>query len=184
MIRRTTWIALGLFLVLLVVALYLQRNPPSTEVEATPTIALRLMEGVLPEDLVAVTIARDGDTPVTLSRASGGAWRLAGVSAEETAQTRVETALAQLVPLPVLSTIDADVDPVTVGLAPPEVVITFETGAGERFSLEVGDQTPTGGGYYVRLEGDPPHVVGAPAVENAIGFVDDPPLVPTPEPTP
>lgn len=83
----------------------------------------------------------------------------------------------------------ADVNPAAAyGLDTPAYIISLraqrEDGATVVYKLLVGDQTPTGSGFYIQKEGDPRvHIVNIGSIQNMIALLDNPPL-PLPIPTP
>jgi len=79
-------------------------------------------------------------------------------------------------------------DPSIFGLDKPAFVITVEIGSAKKHVLEVGDQTPTNTGYYVRLDGGRMAIVAQSGIEPLTGLLTSPPylntLTPTPSPIP
>ena len=64
------------------------------------------------------------------------------------------------------------------GLQPPTYVIDFQTDFGQTFTINVGSQTPTGGGYYVQVPGSNTiSIVNSTSIQPVVGFIENPPLV-------
>lgn len=75
--------------------------------------------------------------------------------------------------------------PDAYGLEPPETRIRVVLSGGEELVLEVGFETPTGGGRYARVVGSETLlVIPSYAAEDAEGHLSSPPYRPTPTPEP
>ncbi len=91
MIRRTTWIILGVFIVLLGLAWYLQRNKPAAAVQTTPTPERQYLFDIQESNIKKLEIANNQGQRVVLGRDASGVWSLQDpkVDATDVAQAEV-----------------------------------------------------------------------------------------------
>lgn len=184
MIRRGTWITLGVFVAVLLFALWLVKGRPagSSVAEATPTPEpLWQVEGtevasLRVEDLSAgraLEVRRREEGGWEVLRPAGGAL---GDDAIEMAVTWLESPR----PRAVLSPGD---DLAVYGLDQPHARITLILRGGPSRVLEVGSDTPSGTTTYVRLPGTGSvYVVSKYGLGQVLGLVEDA-YTPTPTPT-
>ena len=76
MIRRSTWIVLLVFLVVLAGFLYLQRSSQDEEIEIPPTSTSQNLFELAEPDLASVTIQSSDGNTVELNRSEEGEWVL------------------------------------------------------------------------------------------------------------
>jgi len=184
MIRRSTWIILLVFFLLVALALYLQRNPISKSTEATATASgwqssLFDFDGTM---VKAVSIVDAMGGKLLVVRNAEGTWTLVE-PAQEGDAAAIQTAVNQLVALTTLSNLEALTEPGLLGLTPPSYILNIDLEDGTRHVLEVGQPTPIGSGYYVRVDQTELRVVGKYILDAIIKLVGEPPLAPTPTPT-
>ena len=117
----------------------------------------------------------DGQTTVKLARDPGGAWNVVLPRPGETDPARAGAAELQVMSLRVISAVEAELQPDVIGIDRPRYIIelTFDNGTERR--IEVGDVTPTGSGYYVRLDGDTIYVVSIDAIDALANLLTAPP---------
>ena len=181
MIRRTTWIALGIFILLLAAAFIWQRYQKNEEAEITPTAE----EGLLLHLTTKITDLRIegvGSQIVEVAQDEQGQWKLIIPEGHETDTGAVEGAVSQLPTLRILSTFDQSLDLGGAGLVVPtyRILITMEDG--QQFVVDVGRITSTGSGYYVRTGGKDVYVVSTYSLDSILNLVKSPPIKPTPTP--
>lgn len=184
MIRRSTAIVFGLFVLLLASTLVWQKwGTKFTGAEATATISEdRLI--VLDEPSVqAITLQDRDNRTVRLQRSDEGNWTLLYPAAEASDESAITTAVQQLLNVRIISRPQEMNDLATVGLAPAAFTILIETKDGKQVLINIGNQTPTAGGYYV-LTGDRViYVVNKFGIDGLIKFLDSPPALFTPTPS-
>lgn len=187
MIRRSTWITLGIFAVLLVAFLVLQQTGTDAPADAAlPTTAVQpnLFSFSL-DEIVGVRVENLDGQAVEFER-SGEVWQLVQpeAAAEQVDQSRIDGLLAQLTGIRML--IDADINASLSALRlefpPHRLIVTLASG--DQAVLAIGDTSVTNTGYYVSLNGGGPRLVPKTALDALIGLLDAPPLLPTPVPTP
>ncbi len=211
MIRRSTWILVGVFLALVGLTWWARENQSRAEAtatsEPTATPMPRLLPDLEPEAVVRIVLeAQDADRRVVLVRVEATPTPAPTPAAETSAAAepqwevaepadatppeawRVNSALEGMVYARILATLPPDTDPATVGLAQPEKRIVLETRDGQHIVLWVGASTPLQNGYYLRV-GDNAQLVavGQYAVGSLLDLLDEiapPTTTPTPSPTP
>jgi hypothetical protein len=168
--------------VLIGFTVYLNREKETTE-EAIPTTeeiayVFAATEGtassieIKPADGESVRIARNGQNT----------WVVELPLEAEANQGLAEAGAAQISALQVISPIDGNPD--IFGLDHPAYNITVEFKGGKKHTLEVGDNTPTNSGYYVRLDKAKMMVVGLSGIDALTNLVSFPPYLNTPTPSP
>jgi hypothetical protein len=183
MIRRSTWYLVAIFVVVLGGAVYWQQRPPdSAENEPTPNPAAQPLFPVTSEELAGLQVQEINGGTVMLERDAGGAWELVQPSGMEADPAQVETKLSQLASLRVKTSLEPAADLSIFGLDSPAYRVNLSTTGGQEYGLAVGDLTPTGDGYYVQLNGNPPQVVNKISMESFLGILNEPPVLLNPEP--
>jgi hypothetical protein len=184
MIRRTTWIILGVFVVLLGLAWYLQRGKPATAVQATPTPGRQYMFDIQESNIKKLEIANNQGQRVILGRDSKGVWSLEEPQADATDVAQAESAVTQLVTLSVVSTMAATPQPDASGLNSPTDVITLTMNSGPLQIAYIGKTTPIQNGYYAQLGKDGPvMVVNTDGLDSFLRILESPPILGTATPT-
>jgi hypothetical protein len=183
MIRRSTWLLVAVFVVVLGGAVYWQQRPAaSPENEATPIPATQPLFPVTSEELTGLQVQETTGGAVILERDADGLWELVQPAGAETDQAEVETKLGQLTSLRIKTSLEPAADLSIFGLDSPAYRVSLRTTDGQEYGLAVGDLTPTGDGYYVQLNGNPPQVVNKINIESFLGILDEPPILLNPEP--
>jgi len=185
MIKRNTWILLAAFAVLLLAAVYLQRSGglATGEEEATPTVEQQQLRDVDADGISSFQIEDAQGKVVAVERDAQGAWTLTEPPAEKTDSAKVDSAMASLASLEVLNTLETDLALEVVGLANPIYTLQMGLADGGQHVIEVGEATPTGTGYYTRMDGGAPVVISKFAVDSAAELLTTPPIIATETPT-
>lgn len=184
MIRRSTWITLAVFVVLLGFAIWWTNFRPQSQddIIATPvplwTLSAADVEMLRVED-------PDSGEVVELHRDADELWVLVEPVTGAADASLVESAVAWLespVPTRTLDQVD-DLDP--YGLAEPRRIVEVELKDGSSMILNVGREAPTGAVAYVRVDDRPEiHTMSIYALDTVLGLLDEIPLLaPTPTPT-
>jgi hypothetical protein len=106
-------------------------------------------------DDVYRVIASDGGKTVEIQRTGGGLWE-PGTGAAPAAGALMSSSEQHLIPMPAYRRLDVEPssDP-AFGFGGADVSFTVETQTTQRIRISFGGRNPTGGGYYVRRDGDP-----------------------------
>lgn len=180
-LKAGTWLTLAVFVILVGAAVYLNRTKPEAETDAESTPAaepafafnaggpVSAIEIQLP-DGVAVRVAREAD----------GIWAVEMPEQGAADQAMAEAAASQITAIEVLSSIEGQ--PVDFGLESPTGTILAEFQDGSEHTLDIGDATPTGRGYYAQLDKSELLIVGFDGVDSLFQLVTNPPYAATPDP--
>lgn len=184
---RTTAV---LFLIVLLLGGYVYyQSQQETEPTATPTAAaptparVALITGASVEQVERLDVTRFAEgTTASFQRDGRGNWTRTVPTTTQVISQTLNTQVTGLINLRSSRSLAPDLNPLSAyGLEEPAYEIVLVT-AGEgdqrlRFTLLVGDETPTGNSFYVQERGDPQvYVIPKGSIENVIGLLDNPPL--------
>lgn len=182
MIRTQTWVLLVILAALVGLVLYLNYRQESTDASATPTVGdTSLFDPAEGQPSSIEIISELGDT-VKVVRSSEGVWALELPEKAEADQGEVEAAATQLTSLRVVGEVKGDAE--IFGLDTPAYAMNIEFAEGKTRMLEVGDNTPTNSGYYVRLDKGKILIVGLSGIDSLTNLLVFPPYASTPTPSP
>jgi hypothetical protein len=180
MIRRTTWIMLLVFVVVLAAAVVWSRRPqaeattPVSTPESLWTYDEADVEGLRIEDLKAGKV-------VEVHRDPSLAWKMTKPDEEPADAGRVEQAVTWLRSPNVSRVLTSEQDLGPFGLADPKVRVTLMLKDGSSQVFDVGAPTGIAGTAYIRVQGgDAIQVVSGYSLGDVTGLLDDPPVLPTP----
>jgi hypothetical protein len=170
--------------VLVIGIFFIIQNQKDTEAaQATPTPGATPLFG--PEEGLPTSIEikpADGEI-VKIVRDEQNVWSLELPLAAEANPALAEGAASQVATLAMeLELEDGDLE--VFGLDPPSHVITIEFESGSKHVLEIGDNTPTNSGYYVRLDQDRLMIVGLNGIDSLLNLAFFPTYLNTPTPSP
>jgi hypothetical protein len=181
MIRRSTLVILLILAVLLAVAFYLQRSNGAQDATATPA---ETSENLFTFDteISAMRLEHVDQRVVEIGRNTDGTWKLIYPPAEATDIGAVQAAVSQLMSVPIVSKLENAPGLEETGLNSPayRVLIRLEDGAQEL--LSVGNETPTGSGYYVLVSNRGMFIVNKYSLDPFLELVNTPPIQPTSTP--
>jgi hypothetical protein len=184
MIRKSTWIVLGVFLVLAVAAIFIRWSPssPIKQPTATPvsTAMAYALAGITSTDVNALTLESvEGKTH--LVRNADLTWTRNDEDIVEAG--KVEELLANILTMRVLAELAPDYSLDSVGLNQPTQIITIET-SDRAVRIAIGGLTPTGTGNYLQIDSQPVIVVSKYSIETILQtFANAVPSTPTPDMT-
>lgn len=185
MIRKPTWIVLGL-LVAVLVSIFIFNNRKALKtleaLEAAPTAESSFLFTAEEGQPSSIKIEASGGEVVVLAHDGQGAWVLNAPVAAAADPAMAEAAASQVSTLRVLADIDLGLD--VIGLDKPAYVITVGFTGGTQRKLEVGSQTPTQAGYYVRVDGARTVIVSANGLSALLALLASPPFMESPTPPP
>ncbi len=182
MIRRNTWIVLGVFVVLLLVVVYL----PKMQAQATPTIeapaapVARVVDFAF-EDVQAITVSDGFEHQAIYERIDAQTWAMIApipVPPEGLDVMQVIASIAQLAAWREMTAVAPINDLAAVGLYEPVYTIEALLNDGAIVQVFVGDMTVTQAGYYVRQAGGLPQVVDSFSVDAVLNLLTRPALLP------
>ena len=182
MIRRNTWITLGVFGLVLVAAILVRQRE---QAEPTPTrsASLEPLWQVESSDIVSLTVEdlRAG-TVLQLERDPEDLWQIVLPETLPADPARVERAVAWLsAPTPRAEVLDS-IDLTAFALDQPEFRVEIVLSNGERHEFSVGRQSPTGDSRYASSPGRlGVQILSLVGLEEVLNLAID--LLPTPTPT-
>jgi hypothetical protein len=181
--KRVTWIVLVIFLALVGLLLYLERNPPATDVtEATPTSVVEYLFDETAGLPTSIAIEAKTGEQVAIERNEAGEWVLKQPIEAEANQGSAEAAASQLKALRVISR--PEVTPEEAGLGDPSYVLTVKMTGGAEEVVRIGALTPTGSGYYTNINGSNEIlIVSQTGLDALFTLVTAPPYMEMPAPT-
>ena len=190
MVRRSTWILLIIFIALAGAVYLFQRyqtqktdNAATATPSATP-IKVYNLSGAQVED---IKISDTSGNALDLYKDQASSkWAIANVPVEKADSFQIESVSAQLFDLQAQETFTQTPPLDSVGLITPTYTITMTTTGGSQTITSVGSQTPTGSGYYIRVNAGQVIIVDKIILDDILHLLSNPPLLatPTPEVTP
>ncbi len=185
MIRKQTWIVLGVFIVLLGFAFYLQKNPQVGAANATPsaTVQPQLLPGLTDTDVVSIERKDQQGGTLQVSQDAQGDWLLGPENTQKVTPGPIEEARSQITSTLVLASVPENIDRTVTGLAQPATILTLKDKTGKQTELRIGNATPTGSGYYLQVNNQAPVIVDKGSVDGFLGsLTKDSLLLTTPTP--
>lgn len=153
-------------------------NNPGSEVptqEVVPTL-----EYLFPanQGLVTSILIENSDGKSVAFERVGAGWRVTLPIFSEADSGAVEAAASQLTALLVQTRLP-NLDPAEAGLTSPRFTLTVGFSDGSFRIAFVGDETPTGGAYYVRKDDGSIVVIGARGLDALTGMIENLPVPPS-----
>ncbi|MEJ2305088.1 MAG: DUF4340 domain-containing protein [Anaerolineales bacterium] len=182
MIRRSTWVTLGIFAIVLVAAIIIRQTGQKAAADATPTPGSAYLFSAQDSAIIGLRITDTDENSVAVQRAEDGSWSLIQPEGEQADQDRIDSLVGQAESLRVVSTLDTQPELTAIGLEPPQYRVAVTLADGQQQAAEIGSTTPTSSGYYARLEGGDLQVVSKTGLDSLVGMLTDPPIAPTPTP--
>jgi Domain of unknown function (DUF4340) len=186
MIRRSTWILVLIFAIVVGLAWLFQRyQGGKAESTATviPTASLKSLYDFDNKQLDQVDILDSSGNKIGLYRdTTSNQWAVVDVPADKADAFQIESITAQLTGMKITETLDQTPPLDAIGLASPAYTITMTTSEGVQLVTYVGSPIPTGNGYYLRVGSDPVVIVDKVAMDSILNIITNPPLIPTPTP--
>ena len=183
MVRRSTWIALAVFVAVILSAVILnqtqnQQSPPAVTPAPDP------LWSVESEDIVALTVEDlTAGNVLQFERNAEELWRMVRPEQGEADVASVERAVSWLsAPSPRAQLTEVD-DLSVFRLDAPDYRIELELSSGARLSFIVGRETPTGGSRYIASPGvEGIWIVSTLGLDEVLGLLQVTELPPTEAP--
>jgi hypothetical protein len=185
MVRRSTWVLLGIFIVLVGFTWYFQRNQSEKTITETtvPTVTMAHLYNLDSTQVNEVMIADGIGNKIDLYRDQETLqWAVKDIPLEEVNSFQIESVLAQFYAIQSMETLTQTVPYDSIGLADPTYTIMIKTSDGSESITYVGTQTAIGNGYYVRIGDGAVNIVEKVALDEVLNLVSTPPLVVTATP--
>ena len=185
MIRRTTWVLLAVFAVLVLGTLYLQRTGNLTAAATTtpsPTPEEPPLLQVQAGGISSLRITDAQGKVVALERDAQSGWKMTEPKAGTADGSKVDAAITPLETLQVLNKLEPAPAANVIGLDKPSYTLSLGLADGKQYTLQVGKVTPTGSGYYSSMDGGAAVVVSKSTIDTVIDLLNNPPFPPTATP--
>jgi hypothetical protein len=169
-IKRTTWIFLALFVVVAIAAFFFQQNK-SDQPDPEPTVTPQppLLQAVDMNELTRIErFSANTDTLVLVTNEEGQ-WIFE--EGESVRRGMVQELFSSLSSLAVLTSVESGTDLNAIGLEPAQNTIRLVGTNGISTTLEIGDLSPTGNGYYLRLNQTELYLVSAGGMESILDLL-------------
>jgi Domain of unknown function (DUF4340) len=182
MIRRNTLILLILFVILLGVAIYLQKRPISS---STPIATSTPAPSLLNTTSTAITAIKmeDKEGQVAATIGQNAQWAVQQPANGQITAGNMQEILSQVTSISVLATLETPPPAEATGLNQPDYTLTFSLTTGQDLTLKIGKLTPTSSGYYVQVNQGNPQVVDKYGLDRVIELLKTARATPTPPPT-
>ncbi len=190
MVRRSTWIVLGIFVLLVGFTLIFQSyqaNKTTPTATATPTTPPQYLYNLGESQIKDIKIAdKSGKSIELYYDPASSSWAIKGVPVEKADTTKIKSINNDLLSLQVQETLTGTLSLASVGLETPAYTITLTTPTDTQSVTYIGMQTAIGSGYYVRQNAGQIMIVDKTSLDNILSLLTQPPLLPTatPEVTP
>lgn len=175
--KRSTWIAVAIFLALAGTLLYLNQREPVEEVaEIAPSPPVEFLLTDSDGLPTSIDIKSETGDQVIVMRNEAGVWVLEQPMETVADQASAEAAATQLSSLRIESRLE--VAPEATGLVQPSYILTVKLSGGTEKTVRIGDLTPTGIGYYALVNGsDETIILNRTGLEALLTLLESPPVV-------
>ncbi len=183
--KKTTWIILGVFIVVLVGFLLLQNvendSTETPEPTSTPAPALRSLDD---QDLKAIVLEESGSQTIKLEKIDTLEWIITTHPEGQVTAGNVEEILSYLSNLELISILSSTPSLEEIGLDEPVNTLRFEYEDGTSYTITIGMVTTLNDGYYAQVD-DYEMAVVLPLdnIDLVISLMNNATLPPTPTPT-
>jgi hypothetical protein len=186
MVRRSTWILLIVFGLLVLFAWLFQRsqaNKSNNTATATPTAVPTKLYNLTNAELSNITIADSAGKNIELYRDPVTSnWAIKDVPVDQADSNQIDSLSTQLLSLQVQDTLTQTVALDSYGLAIPAYTITLTTTDSSQVVTYVGALTAIKSGYYLRIDSGPVVIVNNVTVDDVLSLLKKPPLLATATP--
>lgn len=184
MIRKPTFVLLVIFIVMSAGVLIWQKSQSRPELSATTEPAIQFLFETGGRKVNGIIIYDTLGGRIELENTNEAGWSLVEPSNGAADESRIQSAVSEIESLRILSKLESPPEKELVGLDKPAYYMKVIYEDGQHDLVMIGNETPTGSGYYVSLDGGPVWVVNKFGVDNLLELLKDPPVIRTPTPTP
>ena len=186
MVRRTTWIVLLVFGLLVLFAWLLPRlqsNNAEGTAPASPTATVARLYDLTASQVDEINIVNSsGDTIEFTRDPEAKSWVIKDLPAEQADSPKIESVSTQLLSLQAIDTLTQPPPLDSIGLVNPAYTITMVTTDGKQIATYVGSISAIGTGYYMRVNNGPVVIVDNVIMDDVLKLLKDPPVMATPTP--
>lgn len=186
MMRRSTWITLAIFAVLVGFTWILQRsqsNKSDNTATITPTVHLKNLYNLDSDQVEEINISDSSGNQIGFYRDSENKqWMITDAPVEQADSLQIESISTRLFDLQAQETLTQTPPLGSIGLVTPSYTITITIYDGSQLITYIGSETAIGSGYYVMVDMGQVEIVDNGAMDDILGLLSNPPLLPTPTP--
>ncbi len=186
MVRRSTWIMVAVFVILVGFAWLFQRNQTDNLINAataTPTVTLPSVYDFHGKQVGLVDIFDSTGEKVQFKHdPESNQWSITDVSLDQVDSFQIGSILAQLFVITAQETLTQSPPLDSIGLVVPAYTIRLTTADGEIMNTYIGSLTPIANGYYVRNDSGPIFIVDKLVLDDILELLNNPPLIATTTP--
>jgi len=185
MIKRSTWLMLVLFGLVIAGYLFFRGRISTTFGVPTPT-AISYTYLITPADgtLENLRIYDNNYHTTQLQRDTSGTWLISQPKTGTADQSLAGAAETLVGALKILTTLNTQQNLKDIGLDFPSYTMKLAFSSDKQHIIEVGTSTPTGSGYYVRFDGGSIYVISKDGIDALVNLVTSPPYPATETPIP
>jgi hypothetical protein len=185
--RRTTWILLLLFGLLIIFTWVYTRYKANNQVETatpTPQPTSEKVYDLTNLQVGELKIVSNEGNSIDLYRdaSTSNNWAIRDVPVDQADNVGIETTISQLLSIEVIDSLAATPPLDSIGLASPVYTMTLTTVDGNQIITYVGIKNAIGTGYYVRVGSGPIIIVNDLTLDEILNYIQKPPLKATPTP--
>jgi len=180
MIKKPTWILIGVLVIILITAWLIQTLPFGKKVEPTPTVGYGSLFNLSANPIIACKITDNTGKIVAVERDANGAWVLTEPSGLEADTERIQAAITRAQSMSIITEYDPAPELNIIALDPPAYQIVVTLADGSQQHAIIGMITPTDSGYYGQLEGGPVLLINKYGTEGLLDLIKNIPIKPTP----
>lgn len=149
--KKSTWMALGVFALVLIAFLVVQNieSAPDETPLPTATPALRALDD---QDIAEIDYEDMQDISIVLEQVEPLTWTSPTDPEAQITAGYIEQLMSYFSDLSIISTLPANTPLEDVGLDKPQYTITFVLEDGSTYKLDVGNPTPISDGYYTWVD--------------------------------
>ncbi|MFN2176907.1 MAG: DUF4340 domain-containing protein [Anaerolineales bacterium] len=177
MVRRSTWIVLAILVVLICIAILVgRRNAEQTE-ETTSTPPAKVLINKSSSDIKSLLIKKNTGESIEFEKNENNDWVFSDSNDQVVDNTVLENAITQFLTTSALSEINPAPPGQATGMDNPAYIIELRYSQGNLDSIQIGKQTQTESGYYLKTSENTIFVVNPSGVDAMINMINNPPVL-------
>ena len=177
MIKRTTWIVVAFFIIILTVAILFQRNQNSLEAQTTPTQNPEFIINHEANEIIFLSVENSAGEKVELELEQDGNWIFIEPESVEVDTSALDTVINQFDTLREVTRISTVKSKEDFGLDQPAYKIQIRFVDGNELTLNIGKITPTESGYYIDKGQQEILVVNKLGIDAIADLIHNPPVI-------
>jgi hypothetical protein len=180
--KKSTWIVLGVFALLLIAFLVFQ-NVDLEQVEETPVPTTQpVLRSLDDQNISEIEYMDSTGEGILFVQETSLEWTSPSHPYSEITAGNIEELIANLSELKILATLSSSTTAEEVGIDTPNAVVVFTFNDGSTYKLEIGNPTAIGDGYYVQIDDEEIVVLPYDSIEQVATLFLSLTETPTPEP--